>query len=159
MLTGDGYPYDAIDAVLSAGIGEFKEVRAKVAALSDLKKQPYFEDLATAFKRVVRIIEGDVPEAIDQELLKEEAEQALFRKFAGIKSTVENHTRAGDYSAALAKIVELKGAVDNFFDRVMVNVEDEALKQNRMALLQSIANLFAPLADFSKIVLKKTEKS
>ncbi|MCH7651742.1 MAG: glycine--tRNA ligase subunit beta [Nitrospinae bacterium] len=159
MLTGDGYPYDAIDAVLSAGIGEFKEVRAKVAALSDLKKQPYFEDLATAFKRVVRIIEGDVPETIDQELLKEEAEQALFRKFAGIKSTVENHTRAGDYSAALAKIVELKGAVDNFFDRVMVNVEDEALKQNRMALLQSIANLFAPLADFSKIVLKKTEKS
>ena len=144
--------------MLSTGIGEFKEVRAKVAALTDLKKQPYFEDLATAFKRVVRIIEGDVPEEIDQELLKEEAEKTLFRKFAGIKSTVENHTRAGDYSAALAKIVELKGAVDDFFDHVMVNVDDAVLRANRMALLKSIARLFAPLADFSKIVLNKTEK-
>ncbi len=155
MLTGEGYPYDAIDAVLSAGIGEFKEVRAKVAALSDLKKRDYFEDLATAFKRVVRIIEGDVPGEVNPELLKEEAEQVLFRKFAGIKSTVERHTQAGEYSSALAKIAVIKGEVDDFFDHVMVNVDDEPLKQNRMALLKSIAGLFSPLADFSKIVIKK----
>jgi glycyl-tRNA synthetase beta chain len=155
MLAGEGYEYDVIDAVLATQISSFKNAEGKVQALSELKKQDYFEDLATAFKRVHRIIEGDVPASIKQDLLKEEAEKALFRKFGEIHSTVKNHTLAGQYSEALAKIVEIKGEVDDFFDHVMVNVDDAALKGNRMALLKSIADLFAPLADFSKIVLKK----
>lgn len=158
MLASDGYEYDVIDAVLATQIASFKNAEGKAKALSELKKQSYFEDLATAFKRVDRIIEGDVPDAIDQEFLKEEAEKALFRKFAGIKSTVEINTQSGDYAGALAKIVEIKGEVDAFFDHVMVNVDNVALKANRMALLKSIAGLFSPLADFSKIVIKKTEK-
>jgi glycyl-tRNA synthetase beta chain len=158
MLVGEGYEYDVIDAVLATKIASFKNAQGKAKALSDLKKQSYFEDLVTAFKRVARIIEGDVPGEVDPDLLNEEAEKALFRKFAGIKSTVERHTQAGEYSAALAKIAVIKGEVDDFFDHVMVNVDDAALKANRMALLKSIADLFSPLADFSKIVLKKTEK-
>jgi glycyl-tRNA synthetase beta chain len=155
MLAGDGYEHDVIDAVLATKIASFKNAEGKAKALSELKQQPYFADLATAFKRVNRIIEGDVPDTIDPELFTEEAEKALFRKFAGIKSTVENQTLAGDYAGALAKIAMIKGEVDDFFDHVMVNVDDAALKANRMALLKSIAGLFSPLADFSKIVLKK----
>jgi glycyl-tRNA synthetase beta chain len=155
MLAGEGYEYDVIDAVLATQIASFKNAQGKAQALSELKKQPYFEDLATAFKRVDRIIEDDVPGEVNQELLKEDAELALFRKFAGIKPTVEKHTLAGEYSAALEKISVIKGEVDDFFDHVMVNVDDAALKANRMALLKSIAGLFSPLADFSKIVLKK----
>jgi glycyl-tRNA synthetase beta chain len=158
MLVGEGYGYDVIDAVLATKIASFKNAQGKAKALSDLKKQSYFEDLVTAFKRVARIIEGDVAGEVNPDLLQEEAEQVLFRKFAGIKSTVERHTQAGEYSAALAKIAVIKGEVDDFFDHVMVNVDDAALKANRMALLKSIADLFSPLADFSKIVLKKTEK-
>ncbi len=155
LLSAEGFEYDVIDAVLETEIVSLKDTQKKAAALADLKKQDYFEDLATAFKRVVRIIEGDVPGEVNQELLKEEAEQVLFRKFAGIKSTVERHIQEGEYSSALAKIAVIKGEVDDFFDHVMVNVEDAALKGNRMALLKSIAELFSPLADFSKIVLKK----
>lgn len=155
MLSGMGYEHDVIDAVLATKIASFKNAEGKAKALSELKQQPYFEDLATAFKRVDRIIEGDVLNEIDQELLQEEAEKALFRKFAGIKPTVESKIQAGDYAGALAKIVEIKGEVDAFFDHVMVNADDDALKANRMALLQSIAGLFSPLADFSKIVIKK----
>jgi len=155
MLAGDGYEHDVIDAVLATKIASFKNAEGKAKALSELKQQPYFADLATAFKRVDRIIEGDVTDEVNQELLTEEAEKALFRKFAGIKSTVENQTLAGDYAGALAKIAMIKGEVDDFFDHVMVNVDDAALKANRMALLKSIAGLFSPLADFSKIVLKK----
>jgi glycyl-tRNA synthetase beta chain len=155
MLAGMGFEYDVIDAVLSTGISLPSDVRKKAEALSELKKQDYFVDLATAFKRVDRIIEGDVPSTVDPELLTEEAEKALFRKFAGINPTVVVKTQAGDYAGALAKIVEIKGEVDAFFDHVMVNVDDAALKANRMALLKSIAGLFSPLADFSKIVLKK----
>jgi glycyl-tRNA synthetase beta chain len=155
MLAGDGYEYDVIDAVLATKIASFKNAEGKAKALSELKKQPYFADLATAFKRVDRIIEGDVPGEVNQELLAEDAEKALFRKFAGIKPTVVDRTQAGDYAGALAKIVEIKDEVDAFFDHVMVNVDDSALKANRMALLKSIAGLFSPLADFSRIVLKK----
>ena len=158
MLAGEGYEYDVIDAVLATQIASFKNAQDKAKALSELKKQPYFEDLATAFKRVDRIIEGDVAGEVNQEFLKEEAELALFRKFAGIKPTVEKHTQAGEYSAALEKISVIKGEVDDFFDHVMVNVDDAALKANRMALLKSIAGPFSQLADFSKIVLKKNEK-
>jgi glycyl-tRNA synthetase beta chain len=153
-----GFEYDVIDAVLSTGVSLPSDVRKKAEALSELKQQDYFTDLATAFKRVDRIIEGDVTGEVNQELLTEEAEKALFRKFAGIKSTVQKHTQEGEYSAALAKIAVIKSEVDDFFDHVMVNVDDAALKANRMALLKSIADLFSPLADFSKIVLKKTEK-
>jgi glycyl-tRNA synthetase beta chain len=155
MLAGDGYEYDVIDAVLATKIASFKNAEGKAKALSELKKQDYFADLATAFKRVDRIIEGDVPSEVNQELLAEDAEKALFRKFAGIKPTVVDKTLAGDYAGALAKIVEIKDEVDDFFDHVMVNADDPALKANRMALLKSIAGLFSPLADFSKIVLKK----
>jgi len=158
MLVGDGYEYDVIDAVLATQIASFKNAEGKARALSELKRQPYFEDLATAFKRVDRIIEDDVSSEVDPELLKEDAEKALFRKFAGIKPTVVNQTQAGDYAGALAKIVEIKDEVDAFFDHVMVNVDDPELRGNRMALLKSIAGLFSPLADFSKIVIKKTEK-
>ena len=158
LLSAEGFEYDVIDAVLETEIVSLNDTKEKAMALADLKKRDYFEDLATAFKRVVRIIEGDVPGEVNQELLTEEAELALFRKFAGIKPTVEKHTQTGEYSSALAKIAVIKGEVDDFFDHVMVNVEDEALKSNRMALLKSIADLFSPLADFSKIVLKKNEK-
>ncbi len=158
LLAGMGIEHDVIDAVLSAGVSLPSDVRKKAEALSELKKQDYFADLATAFKRVDRIIEGDVPGEVNQELLTEEAEKGLFRKFAGIKPTVVDKTQAGDYAGALAKIVEIKGEVDAFFDHVMVNVDDAAVKANRMALLKSIAGLFSPLADFSKIVIKKTEK-
>ena len=155
MLAGDGYEHDVIDAVLATKITSFKNAESKAKALSELKKQDYFADLATAFKRVDRIIEGDMSIDVDPELFTEEAEKALFRKFAGINPTVVDRTQAGDYAGALAKIVEIKGEVDAFFDHVMVNVDDAALKANRMALLKSIAGLFSPLADFSKIVLKK----
>ena len=158
LLAGEGYEYDVIDAVLATQIASFKNAEGKAKALSELKQQPYFEDLATAFKRVDRIIEGNVPNEVNPDLLQEEAEKALFRKFAGINPTVSSMTEAGDYAGALEKIVEIKDEVDAFFDHVMVNAEDRALKANRMALLKSIANLFSPLADFSKIVIKKTEK-
>ena len=155
-MTGEDYPYDANDAVLSTGIDTFKNVRDKVAALSDMKQQPYFETLATAFKRVVSILTDDVTTAVDPKLLKEPAEKALHAKYLEIRSPVQNFVNQHDYALALATIVEIKDSVDAFFDTVMVNVEDAALQKNRMALLYSISQLFTPLADFSRIVLKKS---
>jgi glycyl-tRNA synthetase beta chain len=156
LLNNEGYDYDVIEAVLATKIDSFKNVREKAKALSDLKKQEYFEPLAIAFRRVVSIIEGDVAGKVDPKLLEESGEKDLYEKFQEIEKPVRAHLKARDYSSALAKIVEIKTAVDAFFDQVMVNVKDPALKANRMTLLSNIASLFSEIADFSRIVVKKS---
>ena len=80
LLSAEGFEYDVIDAVLETEIVSLNDTKEKAMALADLKKRDYFEDLATAFKRVVRIIEGDVPGEVNQELLTEVAELALFSR-------------------------------------------------------------------------------
>ncbi|MFQ5450891.1 MAG: glycine--tRNA ligase subunit beta [Nitrospinaceae bacterium] len=156
LLNDEGYPYDAVDAVLSTGIDSLVDVKAKVQALSDLKKQPHFEPLAIAFRRVVSILNEDAPGEIRPEQLKEPAEKKLYQEFLRIREPVETHAREKEFSRALEKIVEIKSAVDDFFDQVMVMVEDETLRNNRLHLLYGISRLFAQLADFSRIVLKKS---
>lgn len=156
LLTQEGFEYDVIDAVLGTRVDSFKDIREKAVALSDLKKQPYFETLAIAFRRVASIIEGDVPDAVDEAKLAESEERELYEKFVELRPAVESCLKIRDYSSALEKIVEIKPEVDRFFDHVMVNVDDPALRQNRMALLKNISGLFSQLADFSKIVVKKS---
>ncbi len=155
LLNDEGYPYDAIDAVLSTGIDSLLDVRQKVAAFSDLKKQPYFEPLAIAFRRVVSILNEEAPGEVDTQLLKESAEKELYDQYLKIKDPVRDHIRNREFAQALARIVEIKGAVDGFFDDVMVMVKEDALRKNRLHLLFGISLLFSELADFSKIVLKK----
>ncbi len=156
LLRDEGYPYDAVDAVLATEIDSIVDVRRKVSALSDLKRQPYFEPLAIAFRRVVSILNEEAEGAVDPGALKEPQEKALYEKYREIRKPVEEHLRQREFDRALACIVEIKPEVDQFFDHVMVMVEDNILRKNRLHLLYAISRLFADLADFSKIVLKKS---
>jgi len=158
LLTEDGTPYDAIDAVLSTGIDSLVDVRQKVIALADLKKLPHFEPLAIAFRRVVSILTEEAPGEIRQDLLTDPAEKELYAQFVKIQAPVQKLVLEKDFAGALQKIVEIKGAVDDFFDQVMVMVEDDAVRKNRLHLLYGISLLFANIADFSKIVLKGSSK-
>ncbi len=156
MLSNEGYEYDVIDAVLASGNRDsFKNLQAKTAALSDLKKQDYFDSLAGAFRRVVNILEGKKFSGLDPNLFEKPAENNLLEKARSIEADVTSLFSNRDYSGALARIVEIKPEVDAFFDDVMVNVDDEKVKNNRKALLSVIAGLFSQIADFSKIVIKK----
>ena len=155
LLNGEGFPYDAIDCVLSTGMGSIVDVREKVKAFTDLKKQPHFEPLAIAFKRVASILDKKVGGEIDPGLLNEPAEKQLYEAFLKVKSPVFSHIKKKEFSRALEKMVDIKPSVDNFFDNVMVMVEDSSLCTNRMCLLRDISGLFSDLADFSKIVVKK----
>jgi len=158
LLTEQGYPYDAIDAVLSTGIDSLVDVKQKVIALSDLKKLPHFEPLAIAFRRVVSILTDEAPGDIQQDLLTDPAEKELYAQYVKIQEPVQKLVLEKDFAQALQKIVEIKGAVDDFFDQVMVMVEDDAVRKNRLHLLYGISRLFANIADFSKIVLKGSSK-
>lgn len=158
LLTEEGVPYDVIDAVLSTGIDSLVDAKQKVMALADLKKLPHFEPLAVAFRRVVSILTDDAPGEIKPDLLTDPAEKALYAQYVNIREPVQQLVSKKDFAKALEKIVEIKGAVDDFFDQVMVMVEDDALKKNRLHLLYGISLLFADIADFSRIVVKGTAK-
>ncbi len=155
-FTALGFAYDVIDAVLATGIDSFADAAKKVEALAELKKQEWFEPLATAFKRVVSILNEDAEGEIDPNGFQDPAEKALYEHYLKISGPVARHFERKEFSEALAKIVEIKPSVDAFFDKVMVMVEDEALRKNRLHLLFHISRLFVQLADFSRIVLKKS---
>ena len=154
LLSGQEYPYDAVDAVLSAGIDSLADVRQKVIAFSDLKKQPHFEPLATAFRRVVSILNEEAEGEVQVSLLNEPAEKKLYDEYQRIKEPAENCLNNKEFSQALEKIVVIKEAVDDFFDHVMVMVKEDELRINRLRLLKHISLLFSNIADFSKIILK-----
>ena len=154
ILIGEEYPYDAIDAVLSANIDSLVDVRQKVVALSDLKKQPYFEPLAITFRRVVSILNEESDGDIQTSLLSEPAEKKLYDEYRRIKEPVENHLSKKQFPQALEKIVEIKETVDEFFEHIMVMTKEDELRKNRLRLLKHISLLFSNIADFSKIVLK-----
>jgi glycyl-tRNA synthetase beta chain len=88
--------------------------------------------------------------------LNEPAEKQLYEAFLKVRNPVLDHLEKKEFPRALEKMGEIKPSVDNFFENVMVMVEDSSLCRNRLCLLRDISVLFSDLADFSKIVLKKS---
>ena len=156
LLVGQGFPYDVIDAVLSVGIDSFVDVEKKIWAFSELKAQPYFEPLAVTFRRVVSILTKEAEGEIDCDLFKDPGEKQLYDSFLRIQPPVEKFLEKKNFTAALAKIVEIKSPVDQFFDSVLVMDTDQDIRINRLRLLYNISLLFSRIADFSKIVVKKS---
>ncbi len=108
----------------------------------------------TPFKRVINILPEDtqkLPE-VDPGLFKEGAERRLFDIFKGLEKGLYEQIGRAEYLEALQAMVVLKEPIDAFFDQVLVMEKDEALRNNRLALLTSIGRIFLKIADFSKIV-------
>ncbi|PLX64835.1 MAG: glycine--tRNA ligase subunit beta, partial [Vibrio alginolyticus] len=97
--------------------------------------------------------DGELAEEIDLALLQEDAEKALAESVEVMTEALEPAFATGNYQEALSKLVDLREPVDAFFDNVMVMADDEALKKNRLTLLNNLRNLFLQVADIS--VLQK----
>ncbi len=126
----------------------------RIKAVSSFKKLPEAESLAAANKRISNIlkkIEGDINESVDESLLKESAEKALYQAVKTQQTKVAPLFASGDYSTALKSLASLRDDVDAFFDGVMVMADDEKLKNNRLALLNQLRNLFLNIADLSRL--------
>jgi glycyl-tRNA synthetase beta chain len=156
MLRGQDHPYDVIDAVLSVSVDSPTDVGKKVEALSELKELPYFEPLAVAFKRVVSILTPEAEGEVDPTVFNSEQEKDLYDTYLSIRKPVDNSIRDKDFRSALKSIVQIKESVDAFFENVMVMDKDEKVKVNRLRLLKQISLLFSDIADFSKLVVKKS---
>ncbi|MCJ8499980.1 glycine--tRNA ligase subunit beta [Desulfatitalea alkaliphila] len=148
------YDKDLVAAVVTVSVDHIPNVWQRAAALQALKGAPDFEPLAVAFKRAVNILrkaESLPDRSPAPTLFTESAEQALYDACGQVKGQVEAHLAAGRPDDALRIIATLREPVDRFFDEVMVMDEDPRLRDNRLALLQAIADLFGRIADFSKI--------
>ncbi len=164
QLISDGIPYDVVDAVFSAKFDYICDDIKRIKALSEIKSLPYFEPLAIVFKRAANLVLTSIKSGIvkedsygmpDPELFKEDAERLLYESFNNIKSDAEALIKEKRYLDALKKITEIRGSVDRFFDEVMIMVDDNALRENRLKLLSGIVGIFSQLADFTKIVITK----
>jgi glycyl-tRNA synthetase beta chain len=151
VLAERGLPGDVIDAVLSAGSNDIADVARRADALGVLRREADFAELATAFRRVVGIIPRGFDRPVETTRLVEGAERALYAQTVELKGEVERLVAARDYLGALRRIAALRPVVDMFFEEVLVIGPDEGLTQNRFALLKTVGNLFARIADFTKI--------
>lgn len=152
QLLAEGLRYDIVEAVLYHQFDDIRDCYQRIKALSTFKDKSEFEPLTTAFKRVIKIIPDENMGEINTKYFEEEAEKELYKVFKDLEKEVEKNIKEENYYDALQKIANLRPLVDNFFDQVMVMVEDKKLKQNRLALLSAIGQLFSQIADFSRIV-------
>ncbi len=148
----ENHPTDITDGVLAAGFDLVPHVQKKVEALSEFRRNALFEPLAAAFKRVMNILKDQKDfAAIDESLLKENAERGLYEAFSHVERKISAALDSAEYAGALELLAGLKEPVDAFFNDVMVMAEDEALRRNRLALLGRLAGLFSRIADFRMI--------
>ncbi|MBM2838092.1 MAG: glycyl-tRNA synthetase beta chain [Deltaproteobacteria bacterium] len=151
LLTGNGDPADVVDAVLSANFDDIVRSVKIVKALSEIKKMPDFEPLAIAFKRAVNITKGTVRTSVNPSLFGPPAEKELYDASASAKTTISLSFEKENFTEALEHVSHLKAPVDAFFDDVLVMDKDEKIKNNRLALLWGVSDIFSGIADFSKI--------
>ena len=148
----EGFSIDIIQAVLARRPTKPADFDQRVKAVSHFRGLEAAESLAAANKRVGNILakfEGELAEEIDLALLQEDAEKALAEEVEVMTEALEPAFATGDYQSALSKLADLREPVDTFFDSVMVMAEDEALKKNRLTLLNKLRNLFLQIADIS----------
>lgn len=153
-LREQGYSAQEIDAVLALQPQRLADIASRLAAVRAFAALPEAPALAAANKRVGNIlkkVEGEVVAKVDDALLKEAAEVALNQTLMTVKPQADAAFAHGDYSASLQALAALKTPVDAFFDSVMVNAEDAALRNNRLGLLATLHQAMNQVADLSKL--------
>lgn len=148
----EGHTVDVIQAVLARRPTSPADFDKRVKAVSHFRSLDAAESLAAANKRVGNILakfDGELPAAIDSQLLVEDAEKALAKDVEAVTAKLAPVFAAGDYQQALSELATLRDSVDAFFDNVMVMAEDEALKVNRLTMLNQLRNQFLKVADIS----------
>ncbi|MGZ8154881.1 MAG: glycine--tRNA ligase subunit beta [Burkholderiales bacterium] len=148
-----GYSSGEIEAVLALKPDRIDLIPRQLAAVKMFNTLPEAPSLAAANKRIGNILKkaGRVPASFDEMLLVEQPEQALASEFAVARKAAEARYAEQDYEGMLKTLAHLRGAVDAFFDGVMVMTDDERLRDNRVALLAQLRETMNRIADISKL--------
>ena len=154
MLRDAGYTTLEVDAVLALNPEKLDELPARLAAVRSFMQLPEAESLTAANKRIGNIlkkVEGEVPTEVRTDLFAEDAEKALFEALVALEPKAEESFAAGRYEEMLATLAALRAPVDSFFDNVMVNAEDPALRANRQALLKRLYTVMNRVAEIARL--------
>ncbi len=160
-----GYTYDVVSAVLAVDDDDVVDAAARAEAVKNVRDSADFESISSAFKRMKNILRQAAEKTkiialrVDPAGLQEESEKELAALIPQTVANVERLRAAHDYEEALRQIATLRPAIDKFFDKVMVMVDDDNLRANRLALLQTVVKEFSTIADFSEIVTEGKEST
>jgi glycyl-tRNA synthetase beta subunit len=159
-----GYSYDVSDAVLSVDATDVVDAIERARILTAFKQRADFDAIYPAFNRVLRIIpermgksprpplikgEGDV----NEQFLVDDAEKRLYHELSHLEPSLAKSAAAREYSSLIEQLATLQPTIDNFFDEVLVMTDDQALRENRLALLNRLADKLYLVADFRKLVI------
>ena len=159
-LRDEGQRHDLIDAVFALGEDDLVLITRRVEALGAFLDTEDGANLLAGYKRAANILKaeekkGDLPADLsvnDALIAKGPAEEkALAKALSDVEAAIENPLKSEDFTAAMAELAKLRGPVDAFFEAVMVNDEDSAVRANRLALLTKIRGTLYRVADFSRI--------
>ena len=149
-----GISAEVFESVRAARPASLHDFDLRLQGVAGFVALPQAESLAAANKRIANILRQSGKDefgAVDAALLEDGAERGVHGALETARSEVEPLLRQRDYAGALARLAELRDPVDRFFDDVMVMAEDEALRQNRLALLSGLRELFLGIADISRL--------
>lgn len=155
MLKDAGYGIDVIDAVLAVKESEPAIIWARVKAVQDARTSmpKVMEDLATGYERAHNLSDASLGDDVNEALL-EGSEKTLNDAISVAQDRVSAALAQRDYESALKELANLREPIDTFFEEVMVMDKDQALRENRLRLLNRLVRVFNDVADFSKLVLQ-----
>jgi glycyl-tRNA synthetase beta chain len=148
-----GFAYDEVNAVLASGVENLSDAQDRLDAVRAVRATPNFEPVAAAFKRIRNILkqaEGKFSSGrIESALIEAGPELELYNAFLAQRNEFKLR---GSYQAKLEAVAKLRPEIDLFFDKVLVNAPDQAVRHNRLTLLHTMLSEFSTIADFSEIV-------
>lgn len=152
MFSDMGIRYDIIDGVISTGIDNIYDLKVRADKLNQYLEEDGLSEVLFTFNRVINLAEKTTSTEVKRDLFVEDAEADLYDAFNDIEEKVLNCLDKKEYDKALEQFIALKEPVDNFFDHVMVMVDDEDLRENRLNLLGKISETMLLICDLSKLV-------
>ena len=161
IYENEGYKFDEVKAVIipsqKIGLKVLGDIKKKLDALQNLRKESSFESITTIFKRASNILNQarkqklNISDIVKTDLLKEEPEQNLYNQYVVIEKQLDELLSKKDYANAINKLNDIKPYLDNFFEKVMVMCEDENIKINRISLINYITEKFNSFVSLSSL--------
>ncbi len=151
MFIQTGIRYDIVDAVIESNVDDIYDMKIKADKLNTWLQKEDISDILNAFKRVSNLAEKADSDNVSRDLLTED-EIELYDKYNSLEEKIANAMNKKEYDKALDLLATLKEPIDNYFDKVMIMVEDEQVKDNRLGLLKKIYDMMRDICDLSKIV-------
>jgi glycyl-tRNA synthetase beta chain len=154
VLKETDFSYDEIEAGITSLVYDIYDSYLRIKVIHEARKSENFINLAVAFKRIKNIIKGQKIAKLSEKELKEKAEKDLYEIYNKNEKAFLQALEKMDYALCVSILTSFRPFVDQFFDDVMVMDKDEAVKNNRIALLSLIDGLFMKFIDFEKIIVE-----